>query len=210
MTINPTIRQGDSGADVKALQLKLGVVVDGRFGPLTREALEDFQRRHGLTPDGIAGPQTWAALQGSPVPVRRDIKEIIIHYTATPQGEEFSNAQITASHLARGFSSIGYHYVIGLGGEIRPGRPEAIIGAHCTGHNAHSLGVCYVGGCPPRSTPGWKNIGLDTRTSAQKRALLSLLRDLKKRYPKATIHGHREFAAKPCPGFDARAEYKNV
>ncbi|MDE6255210.1 MAG: N-acetylmuramoyl-L-alanine amidase [Muribaculaceae bacterium] len=205
-----TIKRGSRGADVKTLQAKLNLYPDGIFGPLTEEAVKQFQREKGLTADGIAGANTWRALGFVISSNKRNIDEIIVHYTATPQGEEFSNAQIRASHLARGFSDIGYHYVIGLNGEIRPGRSESIAGAHCTGHNSRSIGVCYVGGCPPRSVKGWQNIGIDTRTEPQKKALLSLIRQIKTRYPRATVHGHREFANKPCPGFDAKEEYKSI
>lgn len=205
-----TIKRGSRGEDVKSLQRKLNLQPDGIFGVLTDEAVRDFQKSKGLAVDGIVGPATWAALGVSSGSNARNIDQIIVHYTATPQGEEFSNAQIRASHLARGFSDIGYHYVIGLNGEIRPGRSEAIAGAHCIGHNTRSIGVCYVGGCPPRSVKNWQNVGLDTRTPAQKTALLKLLKELKQRYPKATVHGHREFANKPCPGFDAREEYRNI
>lgn len=202
-----TIRKGSRGEDVKTLQTKLNLMADGIFGKLTDEAVREFQKANGLTVDGIVGPKTWAALGVSTV---RYVDEIIVHYTATPEGEEFSNAQIKACHLARGFSDIGYHYVIGLKGEVRPGRSETIAGAHCTGHNTRSIGVCYVGGCPPKSTPNWKLIGRDTRTPEQKVALVKLLQELKKRYPAATVHGHNEFANKPCPGFDAKKEYSNI
>lgn len=211
--MKPTLKRGSRGEDVKDLQKRLALLPDGIFGPLTEEAVKQFQSAHGLSADGIVGPKTWTALVpalASASKTSRFVDEIIIHYTATPQGEEFSNAQIKASHLARGFSDIGYHYVIGLDGEIRPGRSEAIAGAHCTGHNSRSVGVCYVGGCPPRSVKGWQNIGRDTRTEAQKKALLSLIRELKSRYPGATVHGHNEFANKPCPGFNAAKEYADL
>ena len=206
--MNPTLKRGSKGSRVITLQKKLSLNPDGIFGPLTEEAVKQFQKSKGLTADGIVGPLTWAAL--GVAATARDIDEIIIHYTATPQGEEFSNAQIKASHLARGFSDIGYHWVIGLNGEIRQGRSEAIAGAHCTGHNTRSIGICYVGGCPPRSVKGWQNIGIDTRTEPQKKALLTLIRQVKTRYPRATVHGHNEFANKPCPGFDARKEYASL
>lgn len=206
--MNPTLKRGSKGSQVITLQKKLSLNPDGIFGPLTEEAVKQFQKSKGLTADGIVGPLTWAAL--GVADAARQIDEIIIHYTATPQGEEFSNAQIKASHLARGFSDIGYHWVIGLDGEIRQGRSEAIAGAHCTGHNTRSIGICYVGGCPPRSVKGWQNIGIDTRTEPQKKALLSLIRQIKTKYPRATVHGHNEFANKPCPGFDAQKEYASL
>ncbi len=67
-------------------------------------------------------------------------------------------------HLARGFTDIGYHWYITRDGKIHKGRDEAKIGAHTTGQNSHSIGVCYCGGCPPRTVKNWANQGKDTRT----------------------------------------------
>ncbi len=134
----------------------------------------------------------------------RAIKKIIVHCTATPEGRPVSVADVDRWHRQRGFDGIGYHYLVGLGGEVWPGRPEEKVGAHCKGHNADSIGVCYVGGCNERMEP------CDTRTSAQKVALRRLLRDLRRRYPRAGIHSHSEFAAKACPSFDAREEYADL
>ena len=135
----------------------------------------------------------------------RSINEIIVHCSATPEGKDFTVRQIRRWHLARGFRDIGYHYVIYRDGTIHEGRPVAQVGAHCLNHNAHSIGVCYVGGV---ATDG--KTPKDTRTSAQKAALLTLLKQLKALYPQATIHGHREYAAKACPSFDAKQEYKTL
>lgn len=184
------------------MQGKLNVMTDGIFGLLTEDAVKEFQRRKGLKADGVVGPRTLAALgvnQG-----KREVDEIILHCTATPEGEEYSNAEIKQSHLARGFSDIGYHYVIGVKGEVRPGRAEAIAGAHCMGHNTRSVGVSYVGGCPKRTTSNWQMKSKDTRTAAQRGALEKLVKELLKRYPGATVHGHNEFAAKACPSFNVK------
>ena len=135
---------------------------------------------------------------------RKKTDEIIVHCTATKEDVPVTTAQITTWHKKRGFVTIGYHYVIYLDGSIHAGRGEAYVGAHCTNHNSRAVGVCYVGGLDKQGRPK------DTRTEAQKKALLSLLKELKKRYPKATIHGHREFANKACPCFDARKEYSSL
>lgn len=130
----------------------------------------------------------------------REIDKLIIHCTATPEGQEVTTAQVTQWHKARGFRTIGYHYLIGLDGSIHNGRPVAEVGAHCLGHNAHSIGICYVGGLDKDSlTPK------DTRTEAQRRSLRELVRQLQAKYPGATVHGHREFAAKACPCFDVKS-----
>lgn len=191
----------------------LRVVVDGVFGTITTEAVREFQRTHGLKADGIVGPATLAQL----IPVRwkrsrRVINEIIVHCTDTPEGRNHTVADIRAWHTApvskggRGWSDIGYHYVVDIYGQIMTGRDVDIIGAHCTGHNAHSIGVCYVGG---RSRDFSRT--LDTRTPAQKESLLMLLRQLKTLYPNARIYGHHDFCpSKTCPCFDAKNEYKNI
>ena len=128
----------------------------------------------------------------------RKINENIVHCAATPEGKNFKAADIDRWHRERKMKCIGYHYVVDLDGTVEPGRPESEIGAHCLGHNQYSIGVCYVGGlAADGKTPK------DTRTAAQKEALLALLKKLRAKYPKASIHGHRDFAAKACPSFDA-------
>lgn len=135
----------------------------------------------------------------------RKINEIIVHCTATPEGKDFKAADIDKWHKQKGWDGIGYHHVVDLDGTVEPGRPESKVGAHCYGHNQNSVGVVYVGGVASNGkTPK------DTRTPQQKAALSKLLTELKHKYPGATIHGHRDFAAKACPSFDATTEYKNI
>jgi N-acetyl-anhydromuramyl-L-alanine amidase AmpD len=109
--------------------------------------------------------------------------------------QESSAAQIDTWHRQRGWKfGIGYHYVIRRNGEIEPGRPEWMVGAHCVNHNSHSIGVCYEGGLDIRGQPA------DTRTEAQKASLRRLLEDLHHRYPHALIVGHHDLnPLKDCP-----------
>jgi N-acetylmuramoyl-L-alanine amidase len=134
----------------------------------------------------------------------RNINKIIVHCTATIEGKAFTANDITRWHKQRGFATIGYHWVVLLDGTIQQGRAEMTMGAHCKGHNANSIGICYIGGLDENGK------SKDTRTPEQKKALLELLKRLKKDYPNATIHGHREFANKDCPCFDAKNEYKDL
>jgi N-acetylmuramoyl-L-alanine amidase len=135
----------------------------------------------------------------------RKIDEILVHCAATPEGKDFTVEDIDKWHKARGFKKIGYHFVIYNDGSIHKGRDIEEVGAHCTGHNSRSIGICYIGGvAKDGKTPK------DTRTEPQKKALLELLGELRKKYPKAKIYGHRDFAAKACPSFDAKNEYKNI
>lgn len=135
----------------------------------------------------------------------RAISEIIIHCTATPEGREVKVAEIRQWHVQRGFSDIGYHYIVHLDGQVETGRSLDKIGAHCTGHNSVSIGVCYVGGIArDGKTPK------DTRTEAQKASLARLVQELRTKFTKATVHGHREFAQKACPSFDVQAWLKTI
>ena len=197
------LKLGSRGNEVKVLQEKLNLKEDGIFGPLTEEAVKDFQRSNGLEVDGIVGANTLSKLNLSVN--KRTIKELIVHCSATPEGKDYSVNTIRQWHLQRGFSDIGYHYVIYRDGSIHTGRDESIIGAHCTGHNANSIGVCYIGGCASDGkTPK------DTRTTEQKQSLVKLLKELKTKYPQASIHNHRDFANKACPSFDATKEYSSL
>ena len=131
----------------------------------------------------------------------RKIDEIIIHCSATPEGRDHSVADVTAWHRARGFRTIGYHYLVHIDGRVERGRPESEIGAHCLGHNARSIGVYYVGGLASDcKTPK------DTRTPEQRRMLRELVKGLQRKYRGAKVYGHRDFAAKACPCFDVATE----
>ncbi len=128
----------------------------------------------------------------------RDVTDIVIHCSATPEGRDIGAAEIDAMHRERGFVRIGYHYVIRLDGRVETGRDEDAPGAHLKGHNSNSIGVCYVGGYDRDLK------AKDTRTEAQTIALVDLIRGLLKRYPGARVTGHRDWPAvnKACPCFD--------
>ena len=130
------------------------------------------------------------------------VNYIIVHCAATPEGKAFTVKDIDKWHRANGWRCCGYHYVVHLDGSVHVGRPENEVGAHCSGKNSVSVGVCYIGGCGKDG-----KTAKDTRTPEQKKALLQLLKELKGRYPHAQIRGHRDFSSKPCPSFDATQEY---
>lgn len=107
---------------------------------------------------------------------------------------------ITAWHKQRGFRTIGYHWLIRVDGSLEAGRPEAQAGAHVEGHNVNSIGICLAGGLDDRGRPS------PDFAKVQFTTLSSLLRDLRVRYPRAVILGHRDFprVAKACPCFDVQ------
>ncbi len=134
----------------------------------------------------------------------RIINEIIVHCTANRAGTDIGVREIRCFHQEeKGWRDIGYHYVVRLDGTVERGRPISQPGAHCYGRNAHSIGVAYVGGLDKEGKP------CDTRTPAQKAALLKLIFNLCKMYH-ASVSGHNDYARKACPCFDARKEYSKI
>ena len=131
----------------------------------------------------------------------RKINRIIIHCTATPEGRDHTAKEIDRWHREKGWASIGYHFVIRLDGTVENGRPIEQVGAHVKGHNEDSIGIVYVGGCDKNMKPK------DTRTPAQREALLETVTNLQESYPRATVHGHNEFdKGKACPSFNVQTE----
>lgn len=213
-------RIGSRGAVVKEIQKVVGCYPDGIFGEITEECVKEWQKAHSLTPDGIVGPATFAKMFAKRFKKsKRSITEIVIHCSATPEGKDYTVDDIRQWHKDRGFSDIGYHYVVYRNGSIELGRDVDTAGAHVQGHNAHTIGICYIGGMDR-----YNKKAKDTRTLAQKASLLSLLIDLRKLYPKAKICGHRDFSEdlnnngilepwewmKECPCFDAIKEYSKL
>ncbi|WP_240451745.1 N-acetylmuramoyl-L-alanine amidase [Helicobacter sp. L8] len=129
----------------------------------------------------------------------REVKKIIIHCSATKEGKAFSAGDIDRWHKERGFQKIGYHYVIGINGEVERGRMLEEVGAHAKGHNSDSVGICYIGGLDANGK------SKDTRSPEQIDALFNLLGYLTHMFPDALIYGHRDFEPnKDCPCFEAR------
>lgn len=135
---------------------------------------------------------------------RKSTTMIILHCAATPEGKDYKASDIKKWHKQRGFEDIGYHYIIDLDGTIEKGRDESMQGAHCTGKNAVSIGICYVGGCDKNMKPK------DTRTYKQKQSLLELVHKLLDKYniPLSKVYGHRTFSSKACPSFSNDQFYK--
>jgi len=130
----------------------------------------------------------------------RSINKIIVHCAATTPKMDIGVKEIRVWHVEeRGWSDIGYHYVIRKNGTVEVGRPIQRIGSHCRGQNSGSIGICYVGG----------HGGLDDRTEEQKCSLIDLIMTLRHDHGDLTVHGHSEFSAKTCPNFDASAEYND-
>ena len=135
----------------------------------------------------------------------RKINLIVIHCSATRSNQRFTVEMLKACHNARfNGKDIGYHYFIEKDGQVFQTRDENEIGMHARHYNAHSIGICYEGGLDEKGRPA------DTRTPAQRAALIALLRSLKIDYPDAEIMGHCELEGvhKACPSFSC-SEYRD-
>ncbi len=139
----------------------------------------------------------------------RKINKIIVHCSAGNINN--TAADIVRFHTGpvskggRGWKSPGYHFFIEKDGTVVQLVPVEKISNGVVGHNSDSINVCYAGGVDQESF----KIPIDTRTPQQKTALLALLKDLKAKY-RCPVYGHRDFAPKACPSFDAKTEYKDI
>ena len=143
----------------------------------------------------------------------RNVLEIAVHCSATKEGRDYTVADIDKWHKQAGFTKqkisghyCGYHYVVALDGTIMKGRDLREVGAHASGHNSNSIGVCYIGGLDNNGK------SKDTRTPEQKESLLWLIANLKRYLNIKKVLGHRDYpnVAKDCPCFNAIPEYQNV
>lgn len=153
---------------------------------------------------------------------KSDIDSIVVHCSATREGQDVRATDIDKWHKERGFAMIGYNYVIDLDGTVEVGRPLSRDGAHCNTsgvsgkpYNKHSIGICYVGGLDKNGN------AKDTRTEAQKKAMRGLIDSLMDKYPIIEVIGHRDASPdkngdgevtknewiKVCPSFDVKAEF---
>ncbi len=128
----------------------------------------------------------------------RKINLLVVHCSATAPALDIGVREIRQWHLKRGWSDIGYHYVIRRDGSLETGRPLEKAGAHAKGHNASSVGICLAGGVDTANTPE------NNFTDAQFASLRTLLVELLQRFPQSRICGHRDLSnvRKACPCFD--------
>jgi N-acetylmuramoyl-L-alanine amidase len=133
----------------------------------------------------------------------REIKYIAIHCTAGGVNQSTQAIKDYWKNTLK-WKSVGYHYLISADGTIEQLADESQITNGVAGFNKNSIHISYKGGVENGKPK-------DTRTFSQKASMLSLLKDLRKKYPKAIIQGHRDFGAKKaCPSFDAKSEFKHI
>lgn len=112
---------------------------------------------------------------------------IALHHA---QANKCSAADVDRWHKEKGRSGIGYHFFVRKDGRIYRGRPLNKMGAHVSGMNNCSIGICAEGSYEKETT----------MPDPQKQAIKELLRYLKGIYPDAKVVGHREIGESDCPG----------
>lgn len=131
--------------------------------------------------------------------MKRKINKIIVHCSATPPRMDIGVEEIRRWHKERGWSDIGYHYVICRDGHVEAGRDVEKAGAHTKGHNRDSIGICLIGGVDDEGKP------CANFTNAQWGSLASSLRFIRALCGDNAlpIYGHNDFTdKKACPSFD--------
>jgi hypothetical protein len=138
----------------------------------------------------------------------RKIIEIIVHCTATRAdwwaGKRTSDKvrEIKRWHVQeRGWSDIGYHFLIDRDGTVAKGRDIARDGAHVQGRNKGTIGISLFGGHGSAANDAFSR----HYTPQQDAALRNLIADLRKQYGNVPVTGHNQWAAKACPGFNVPA-----
>ena len=134
---------------------------------------------------------------------RKYTDKIVLHHTGNPQDDDLSAADIDASHKAKGWACIGYHYVIRKDGSIEQGRPVDTIGAHAYGHNSHTIGIHLCG-----------NFEIAEPTSNQIESaamLIAAIADLNSIcINDSTVLGHRDLMPTACPGENLYAKLDDI
>jgi N-acetylmuramoyl-L-alanine amidase len=135
----------------------------------------------------------------------RNINYLVVHCTATQPDVKIESIKRYWKENLK-WKSPGYHYMIKADGEIVNTLPIDKISNGVAGWNSQIINISYIGGIDKSGNPK------DTRTAEQKASLLKLLKELKSKFPKAKIQGHRDFpnVHKACPSFDAKKEYSGL
>ena len=152
--------------------------------------------------------------------MKQELKYLVLHCTATPEGRDVSAAEIRRWHTSpvsaggRGWKQVGYTDLVHLNGSV-----ERLVNNNedawvddweitngAKGYNSVSRHVVYAGGCAADG----KNTPKDTRTPAQKAALERYVKAFHAKHPKVKIIGHNQVAAKACPSFDVPAWLREI
>ena len=146
--------------------------------------------------NSIISREVWGAESFSDWENDIDKNEIVIHHSNNNDSIKSDEKK----HIKRGWSGIGYHFVIGKDGRIYEGRPINKKGAHVEGINTGKIGICLIGDYQPGVFDN------NSPTQEQLYSMLSLIKVLKVVYPIEHVKGHRDYNGQMpntktvCPG----------
>ena len=151
--------------------------------------------------------------------MKRDIKYLVIHCTATPIGREVTSAELRRWHTSpppqgRGWNQVGYTDMFHINGgteRLVTNNDDAFvdqweISNGAAGYNSVSRHIVYVGGMTADDSKP-----MDTRSVMQKESMKKYVRDFRTKFPKVKIVGHRDLdSGKACPSFDVGQWLKTI
>lgn len=117
---------------------------------------------------------------------RKSTTRAILHHA---ESSNCTADDIHQWHLNRGWAGIGYHFFVRKDGSIYRGRPENTIGAHASGANSNSIGICAEG-----------RYMTETMPDAQKNSIIELVAYLLNKYNISTVLKHKDVSSTDCPG----------
>lgn len=117
---------------------------------------------------------------------RSKTTRMILHHA---DAKTCSAEDIHRWHLGNGWSGAGYHFLVRKDGKVYRLRPEKAVGAHASGSNSDSLGICFEG-----------DFQSEKMSDKQKKAGKELVAYLKKKYGISKVQKHSDVCATSCPG----------
>lgn len=145
--------------------------------------------------------------------IKREVTEVVVHWTETPTNKNIGSEEINEQHLEAKLNGIGYHYVIRRDGSLQRGRPANKEGEHAVAndHNKRSLAVVFVGGInAPSETRNIQDfLSVQSLTRSQFNTFDHFCRAFYDVFAGGQIVGHSDIdELANDPGFDVRAYVK--
>lgn len=159
-----------------------------------------FQSKAAWAKPTVLARSAWGARPAKSAYTPHVPQRLIVHHSYLPNQASYKGAStirgIQNYHMddpKTSWADIGYHFLIGPDGVIYQGRPENVVGAHCS-PNTNSVGVCVIGDYDDNKDQ------LNPKIEESLLNLLSWLASTYKINPEVNLYGHCDFAPKSCPG----------
>lgn len=133
----------------------------------------------------------------------RTINTIFLHCTATQQTATIPSIKNYWKNTLK-WKNVGYHYIILPDGSYEQLAPLESVTNGVAGYNAHAVHISYIGGIDKNGK------AMDNRTPQQIETQIKLLKELKKKFPKAVFRGHNEVSNKACPSYNVQTWLKTI